>query len=233
MRSSTLGLIGWVVCFSLMLSPPLRAEDGFYVGLVGIAAFSEIDDTENKGSLGGNTVNDGESDLVGGLGGVLGYQFAVPGGSIRAESDVHYRFRFDYDEARPIIDNALPFAGLDSNLASLTALANVNYAIDIGSDFTPYLGGGLGATYYSAENEFHDLVPGGLGQASDDTTGVNFTWTAGAGVIWDASERFYLLLGYRYIDLGDIDFGTFAAGGINVEGHYTSHDVMISAGYRF
>lgn len=208
-----------------------QAKDGFYVTLTGIGGFSELNDTENEGSLGGDTTNSSESDLVGGVGAALGYQWAVPGGRLRTEVDFHYRFRFDFDENRPVIDNALPNAGLDSDLATATWLANLNYVIDLGYDIAPYVGGGLGATYYDAENEFNDI--GGLGRSSDDTNGTNFTWAVNAGLLWDITENFHFILGYRYIDMGEIDFGTFAAGGVNVEGDYVSHDLLLTAGYRF
>lgn len=208
-----------------------QAEDGFYVTLTGIGGFSELNDTENQGSLGGDTTNSSESDLVGGVGAALGYQWATLGGQLRAEVDFHYRFRFDFDENRPVIDNALPNAGLNSDLATATWLANLNYVVDLGYDISPYLGGGLGATYYDAKNDFNDI--GGLGRSSDDTNGTNFTWAVNAGLLWDITENFHFILGYRYIDMGKIDFGTFAGGGVNVESDYVSHDLLLTAGYRF
>lgn len=218
-------LIGWLSLTSA------QAKDGLYVTFTGLGGFSEVRDTENAGSLGGDTTNSSESDLVGGVGAALGYQWPVPWGRLRAEAEFHYRFRFDFDENRPVIDNALPNAGLDSNLASATWLANLNYMLDLDSDISPYIGGGLGATYYDAENEFNDI--GGLGLSRDDTSGTNFTWAVNAGLLWDITEDIHFILGYRYIDLGEIDFGSFAGGGINVEGDYVSHDLLLTLGYRF
>lgn len=222
---ASLALVCW---FSLAEA---RAADGFYVSLTAIGEFSELNDTENQGSLGGDTTNSSESDLVGGIGGALGYQWSAHWGQLRAELDFHYRFRFDFDENRPVIDNALPNAGLDSDLATATWLANLNYVVDVGYDISPYLGGGLGATYYDAQNEFNDI--GGLGLSRADTNGTNFTWAVNAGLLWDITENFHFILGYRYIDMGEIDFGTFAGGGINVEGDYVSHDLLLTVGYRF
>jgi len=222
---ASFALVGWLALAEA------RAEDGFYVTLTGIGAFSEVNDTENDGSLGGDTKNSSESDLVGGIGAALGYQWAALWGQLRAEVDFNYRFRFDFDENRPIIDDALPNAGLDSDLATATWLANLNYVVDLGYDISPYLGGGLGATYYDAENEFNDI--GGLGRSRDDTDGTNFTWAVNAGLLWDITEDFHFILGYRYIDMGTVDFGTFASGGVNVEGDYVSHDLLLTLGYRF
>lgn len=205
------------------------AQDGFYVTLIGIGGFSEVNDLDNDGSA-GSIGNDDESDIVGGLGAAFGYQWDALGGKVRTEAEFHYRFRFDLDDQRPVV-SGFPNAGLDSNLATATWLANANYLLDLGYDIYPYVGGGLGATYYDAENEFNDI--GGLGRSDDDTDGVNFTWAVNAGALWDITESLHLILGYRYIDLGEIDFGSFGGGGVDVEGDYVSHDLILSLGYRF
>ena len=207
------------------------ARDGFYVTATAIGGFAETQDAENKGSLGGNTTNPDHSDEVAGLGGVLGYEATAGFGKLRAEIEIHHRFRFDFDENRPVIDNALPLAGLDSNLATTTGLVNLNYRLDLGIFLDPYLGGGLGATYYRADNEFNDF--GALGRSKDESTGTNFTWAVNAGFLWQASERLEVVLGYRYIDMGEIDFGSFAGGGVEVSADYVSHDITIGLSYRF
>lgn len=223
-----LALFGWTA------SGAASDDNGFYITLIGVAGFSEVSDLDNEGSFGGSIRNDDESDEVGGVGGTLGYQWEVPGGKLRTDAEFHYRFRFDLDEQRPLFNNnppSLTDPGLNSDLATATWLANANYLLDVGFDIYPYVGGGLGATYYDADNDFNDI--GGLGRDSDDTDDVNFTWAVNAGLLWDITQNIHFILGYRYIDMGEIDFGTYANGGVNVEGDYTSHDLILSLGYRF
>jgi opacity protein-like surface antigen len=208
-----------------------QAGDGFYVTGIAIGSFAETQDAENKGTLGGNTTNPDHSDEVAGIGGALGYEANAGFGKLRAEIEIHHRFRFDFDENRPIIDNALPQAGLDSDLATTTALVNLNYRFDPGFFLNPYFGAGLGATYYRADSEFNDF--GALGRSTEVSTGTNFTWAINAGMLWQVSERLELILGYRYIDMGEVDFGSFAGGGVEVSADYVSHDITIGLGYRF
>ena len=187
-------------------------SQGLYLQLNAIGSVASTRDGRNEGSLGGKASNRRQSDLVAGIGLALGQQIAVPGGYLRPEVDFHYRFRYDFDRNRPAIENGFPNAGF-------------------GIDLHPYVGGGIGATRFWAENEFNDI--GGLGRSSDDTTGTNFTWAVNAGAIWNMSSSLYLTLGYRYIDLGEIDFGTFAGGQVNVRADYASHDILLGLGYRF
>lgn len=196
-----------------------------------IGGFAETQDAKNEGSLGGNTTNPDHSDEVAGIGATLGYEASAGFGKLRVEIEIHHRFRFDFDENRPIIDNALPQAGLDSDLATTTGLVNLNYRFDLWSFLSPYVGGGLGATYYRADSEFNDF--GGLGRSSKVSTGTNFTWAVNAGMLWQVSDRFDLVLGYRYIDMGEVEFGSFAGGGVEVVADYVSHDVILGFGYRF
>jgi opacity protein-like surface antigen len=208
-----------------------EAKDGFYVTATAIGSLAKTNDAENEGTLGGNTTNPDHSDEVAGIGGALGYEATAGIGKLRAEIEIHYRFRFDFDENRPIIDNALPLAGLDSNLATTTGLVNLNYRLDPGFPLDPYLVVGLGATYYHSDNEFNDF--GGLGRSTEVSTGTNFTWAINAGLLWQASEHVEMVFGYRYIDMGKIEFGSFAGDGIEVSADYVSHDITIGLSYRF
>jgi opacity protein-like surface antigen len=205
--------------------------DGFYATATVIGSLAETQDAENEGSLGGNTTNPDHSDEVAGIGGAFGYEATLAFGKLRAEIEIHHRFRFDFDENRPIINNALPLAGLDSNLATTTGLVNLNHRLDLGFPLDPYLGAGFGATYYRADNEFNDF--GGLGRSTQESTGTNFTWAVNAGLLWQASEHLEVVLAYRYIDMGEIQFGHFAGGGIDVSADYVSHDITIGLSYRF
>ncbi len=222
-----------VISISSVVSPlgDARAEDGFYGSLTAIGGLSETRGARNDGTLGGAPANRNHSDQVAGIGAALGYQTSVLYGKLRAEVEVHYRFRFDFDENRPVIAS-LPNAGLDSNLASATGLVNVNYLTELGTGPSPYLGFGLGATYYRADNEFNDF--GFLfGRSTEISTGTNFTWAVNAGILWQVGEDLQVLLGYRYIDMGEIGFGSFAGGGVQVTADYISHDILLGLGYSF
>jgi opacity protein-like surface antigen len=217
-------LLGRVLCGDAL------ARDGFYGSLTAIGSLAETQDARNEGTLGGAPANRNHPDEVAGIGAALGYEVSVLSGKLRAEVEFHYRFRFDFDENRPVI-GALPNAGLDSDLASTTGLVNFNYLVDLGAALSPYLGVGLGATYYRSDNELNDF--GALGRSTDISTGTNFTWAVNAGILWQAAEDLRVLLGYRYIDMGEIGFGSFAGGGVRVTADYVSHDVILGLSYDF
>ena len=86
-------------------------------------------------------------------------------------------------------------------------------------------------TYHRAENEFNDF--GALGRSKEDSTGTNFTWAINAGLLWQVSERFDSTVGYRYIDMDEIEFGSFVGGGVRVVADHASHDVVLGLGYSF
>ncbi|MDH3595453.1 MAG: acyloxyacyl hydrolase [Rhodospirillales bacterium] len=217
-------LLGRVLCGDAL------AGDGLYGSLTVIGSLAETQGARNEGTLGGAPTNRNHSDQVAGIGAALGYEVSVSYGKLRAEVEFHYRFRFDFDENRPVI-GALPGAGLDSNLASTTGLVNFNYLADLGTALSPYLGAGLGATYYRSDNELNDF--GALGRSTDISTGTNFTWAVNAGILWQAAEDLRVQLGYRYIDMGEIGFGNFAGGGVQVTADYVSHDVILGLSYDF
>lgn len=230
-RIAGCGLVLWIALGTGPASA--QGDEGFYAQLNAIGSVAETRDGRNEGSLGGKADNRRQSDLVAGIGLAVGHQIAVPAGYLRPEVEFHYRFRYDFDRNRPALANGFPNAGLDSNLETASLLFNVNYmlAYDFGIDLHPYFGGGVGATRFWAENEFNDI--GGLGRSRDDTKGTNFTWAVNAGLLWDVSQSLYLSLGYRYIDLGEIDFGSFAGDQVNLRADYVSHDILLGIGYRF
>jgi opacity protein-like surface antigen len=220
--------------FSIVLSGVPRGDalagDGLYGSLTAIGGLSKTRDARNEGAFGGATTNRNHSDEVAGIGAALGYEMSALSGKLRVELEFQYRFRFDFDENRPVIDT-LPNAGLDSNLASATGLVNFNYLTELGAGPSPYLGIGLGATYYRSDNEFNDFDV--FGRSTEISTGTNFTWAVNAGVLWQVREDLQALLGYRYIDMGEIAFGSFAGGGVQVTADYVSHDVILGLSYHF
>ncbi len=112
-------------------------------------------------------------------------------------------------------------------LQTWTLLANAWYDIDLGSDLTPYIGGGIGY----ADNE---LKHGALADGSGD----DFAWQLGAGINYKIGDKTSIGVGYRYVDAGDIKI-TLASrpGGSPPEGTYDydvqSHSVMANINFQF
>jgi len=58
-------------------------------------------------------------------------------------------------------------------------------------------------------------------------------WHGGVGIWWDFSENFTLDLGYRYLDLGDLDTDNFPSGESVDTSDYATHDIYVGVAYRF
>ena len=202
-----------------------QAEDGrAYLGLKGVGAFlAEVQDVTTTGMTAFQINND--EDLVAGAGGVLGYSFGdVP---LRAELEIGYRFRFDFD-AR---DNGPPTIGYENNLNTTTALVNVAWEIrHFGDDWVPYLGASVGWARNTSEvdrNNFSGTV------VTTENSTDNLALGIMAGFTWYFGDNYGLDLGYRYINLGEVESGTLAGGESFQADNYVSNELMLSLNYRF
>ncbi len=209
------------------LAGPASAQDGeggFYIGVRGIGSIAEVDDVDSNGFVGAENVEN-DDDEVAGVGGIIGYRFEdFP---LRTEIEGAYRFRFDLD----VRDQGPPTIDYETNIATTTVLFNAFLEWRNESDFTPFVGGSVGWARNSADNDRHNLVNGA--SQSDDTDEDNVAWGAMAGVDWRFLESVSAELAYRYINLGDVDAGSFSGGDSIDADDYTSHDILLSVSYRF
>jgi outer membrane autotransporter protein len=95
-------------------------------------------------------------------------------------------------------------------------MANGYFDINTSTDFTPYIGAGLGMVYRDAN---YTAPYGGVTHTEDDQSW-NLAWTLGAGVAYHVTDTMALDLGYRYVDLGGSDHLD-----------YTAHEIVL--GVRF
>jgi opacity protein-like surface antigen len=116
------------------------------------------------------------------------------------------------------------FASNSGSVRTFTLMANAWYDIDMGSNFTPYVGGGVGY----ADNEVkHGLVFNG---SSGD-----FAWQLGAGVNYKISDGTSIGLGYRYLDAGDVTLLMAPRLGGPVPSQtydITSHSVLVNVNFK-
>jgi opacity protein-like surface antigen len=164
-------------------------------------------------------------------GGGIGIYFSS---SIRGDVTVDYRSSTGVEGWKENGD--LPEGNRSFDVDSTVVLANLYYDIDMHSGFTPYLGFGLGwASNRANEGEGDGWVAGGCGCNADFVPVViesnstsNFAWALMAGVSIDlgghggggslkdgyggkdvnlVSSGFKLDLGYRYLDMGEVNTG--------------------------
>lgn len=200
-------------------------KPGIYVGMTAIGSFAFIDDIRATGFTGTRRIGN-DDDQTAALGGVIGWRFQnLP---LRLEGEVHHRFRFDYDVRDQMANGA--YVGYETNLSTTAALANLKWEIRQWKDFTPYLQGSFGWARNSADTERRSVA----GVYTKHTTHTdNFAIGAGLGFLWDFAENWGVDLGYRYINLGEVDVKGFPTGETISADSLKAHDVQLSVIYRF
>jgi opacity protein-like surface antigen len=119
---------------------------------------------------------------------------------------------------------AIASASPSGELRTFTLMANAWYDFDMGNQFTPYVGGGVGY----ADNEIkHGILANG--------TAGDFAWQLGAGVNYRINEGMAIGLGYRYLDAGDVEILHAPRLGGNVPTstyEVTSHNVLVNMNFK-
>jgi opacity protein-like surface antigen len=99
-------------------------------------------------------------------------------------------------------------------------MGNAFLDIHTDTDFTPYVGGGLGAAY------LNDHVTVSSGFDTKDKIW-NFAWNVGGGVAWSLNESMALDLGYRYMDMGKTDGSLLGPGSHSTTTDLTAHEFSL------
>lgn len=201
-----------------------ESPGGVYLGLRASGSFVSIDDVSGQGFTGATSIQN-DSDEVAGVAALVGYSWAdIP---LRTEVEAGYRFRFDFD----LQDSGPPVVDYEANLESIVVLFNAMLEWRNDSDFTPFIGGSIGWAQNRAETK--RVVIGSPGSSSKDNDTDNLAWGVMAGVDWEFIDQWSAGLAYRYLDLGEVETGTFSGGdGVSAD-DYTSHDVLLTFSYRF
>ena len=216
-----------LACLAGVASPAAAGEEApsFYLGARAIGGYGEVDDITTSGFTGATNVQN-DTDVVGGVGLVVGY--AAPRLPVRLELEVAHRFRFDFD-----VRDVAPAGTIDyeMNIATTSALASAIVEWRNQSDFTPFAGGSVGWARNSTEVTRIPLAT----QASTtrDVDKDNLAWGATVGLDWAFAENWVAEAAYRYTDLGEVDAGTAVAGDQISADTYISHDLLLSIYYRF
>ena len=142
-----------------------------------------------------------EDDAVIPFGLAMGYYLKGPSSALRAEIEYLYRNDFDYD-ANPTFRNAILPTRLESTVDIHTALFNIYVDILTGTTFTPYITGGIGAAWTTAEGTLTIIATGTT--LPIDETESDFSWHIGGGCAINITKRVLLDISYRYAGLGKV-----------------------------
>jgi len=185
---------------------------GFYLSFSPSAVVPFSVDTTSPSLSPGNI----ETRWGGGISTGLGYRYE----DFKIEGEVTYG-RSDADH--------VSFSGGGGDLSGYFEMwgATVNFYYDVptGTRLRPYLGTGLGGIHLQA----HDITLAGF----PPTRGTNtlFTYKLMAGVSYALTDAYSLLLGYRFMGMGEQDYET---GGIPLHGDSIHlHAIQMSMRFYF
>ena len=174
----------------------------------------------------GGELNDIGSSAV--LGAAVGARLHP---NVRAELAVGYRGSYKLDD----VDAGVPISYFTADAKSLSVMLNGYY--DFGSGpLRPYVTAGIGYARNKLGTVELNLPATAVRLPIGGATKGNLAWSAGLGVGYAMTNRLTLDVGYRYIDLGDIEassqtlpfnFGPYSG----ATGKLRAHEITV--GLRF
>ena len=203
-------------------------DRGFYLGFRALAALAVFDDEAIAGGPGGAFgLTDDSPEATIGTGFLAGYHWQRHGVPIRTEIEYAYRLRADFDT----VAAGPPRTGFKDNLSTHSLMFNTYLDFDTGTPWRPYLGVGIGWARNQSETLRTNIVSGARQEIKNDTDG--FAYSVQAGVRVAITRWWVAELGYRYIDLGEIDSGRFTIGDTITADSHVSHDFILGFAYLF
>jgi outer membrane protein OmpA-like peptidoglycan-associated protein len=201
------GLLASSAILVAMSAPAYAQLDGWYLGIgAGVDLGGDVD-------VSGTGINtDVDRDLGFGVVGTVGYAFTM---GLRLELELGYRAN-DVGDISGV-------AGGGGDTDTIDAMVNAIYGFNTGSDFTPYIGGGVGYLQHS----FDSVTPIGGAIVDDDDGGLAYQGIIGLG--YALTPGIELFVDYRYLASEDLDMTNSA--GVSVDVEYDSHTIL--AGLRF
>jgi opacity protein-like surface antigen len=183
-----------IACCHLLASGAAAHADNFYINLHGGPRY--LLDADLSRDPHGEPLDVGRLhfDNIGGTVGIAGgYQWNI---GVALEVEFAYRRNgLDHDVFHGVSTD------LDGSLSSYTLLTNVYYRLDTGTEFTPYVGGGVGVSLLDLdmkrgdEERFHAL--------DDDT---QFAYQGIAGLAYEVAPHWSVGVEYRFFGTTDPSF---------------------------
>lgn len=188
---------------------------GWYVGVLGgVNMMDTVDSTYNDNAGTGDEAN--EFDFKTGFGGgaLVGYDF----GSFRLQGDVIYRRNKGDTEFYQGATTDADFA----STATVAPMLSVLYDIETGTDFTPYVGAGIGAAHVKFNYD------------GDSGSTWSVAYQGVAGVNYDITSNLLIGAEYRYLATPGVDFDAMYFDGADTKDFESSnHSLFLGLTYKF
>ena len=203
-------------------------DRGFYLGFRALPVIAAVEDAAITDGPGGAFGQRGDvPEAVIGAGLLLGFDWQRHGIPIRTEVEYAYRIRLDFDTeaAGP------PRTGYKNDLSAHSLMFNAYVDFDTGTPWRPYLGAGIGWARNSSETSRTNLATGARQKIRNHAD--NFAYSVQAGLRVAITRSWVGEIGYRYIDMGEVDSGRFATGDTITGDNHVSHDIILGFAYLF
>jgi opacity protein-like surface antigen len=232
--------------------PPVKVGGGWYLrGHIGMSnqRFGGLDHASFETPVFFEWLDEGEFDAGMIFGGGIGYRFndwfrTDLTAEYRGKTQFHALDRYDEDDNPPDFDDGEADGwGTNDYRAKKSEwlfLANAYWDMGTWYGVTPYVGGGIGASYNTISN-FRDVnvIQGGGGYAGTGNQW-NLAWAVHAGMSFQATQNLAIDVGYSFVSLGDGKTGTFfnddgtcvSCTSVKFE-DIVSHDVKIGLRWSF
>jgi len=201
-----LSVLGFVIGTSSVVVSKAQAQ--FYVS--GNAGVSTLMDSDTKwdGDLGESTFNDGHVFT-----GAVGHTW----GLFRVEGELSYR----KNDWVVFIEEGLAYA-TEGDFSSLSFMANVWRDFNTGTNYVPFVGGGIGISTMNMEITKIENSP-----LSYDISDTVFAYQLGAGIGYKLTPKATINLSYRLFGTSEVEL---VDSNNNDTYEYLNHSFMI--GYR-
>lgn len=213
-------------------SPAARAgvdDRGLYMGLRLLPSVGGADERLIGGQgAGGPFVQRGD-DPEGniGAGAVIGVDLRPYGMALRAEVEYNHRLRLDFDTR----ETAPAVIGYENNVDTDSVMFNLYVDWPTKTPWRPYVGAGIGWARHTSNVSRGDIATSVRETREENSDNFAFSFQAGLRV---AITRSWIgEIGYRYIDMGRIDSGTFTTGDRVIGDNYIAHDIVLGLVYLF
>jgi len=203
----------------------LRGDIGYHMNTTPSAQFTRLDGRTEQYK----NVSLGDSMTIGGG---AGYKFNP---WFRADATIDYAGTAGFD-GKLFCNGAScgsQYLKATGSISSWTLLANGYFDLGTWAGFTPYVGGGIGATSLALKDYIHVNLPRSnprYTRRATDERRWNFAWAVTAGASYDVTPNTLIDMNYRYLSLGDAQAKDTNGRVIDVEG-VDAHEFRI--GFRY
>ncbi len=187
----------YVVLACLLAFPSIACAEGsgFYLAPKFLMSIQDTGTVSRSSSLAGSGVDDYSQFTLGG--GLAAGIDLWPQQMVPLRLEVEFALRGNSE--KNWYDNGVNLSSVKGTWNNSTLFANVFWDFHNDSNFTPYIGAGLGMAFNYTGYDFttHD------GETfSVDDRFTNFAWNAGAGVSYSLNEIVAIDASYRFVGLG-------------------------------